>query len=182
MEAVGAVSGGAEVLLEAAGVELGLWIPFTGAVDGGIGEADDEAAEGAEQVSGVGGAHAAAVLLEGEVQGVVKAALNDPVLALALEQAPSLKLIQTQTAQQIDDFALPEAVAADPGFQAGGQTGAGEADLGRGDFPALQGADLQSAAVTLALQGVGTRRRRRGKKRFVGTAIRGFDGPSFGWP
>lgn len=55
MEALGTVGAGTEVLLEAAGVALGLWIAFAGAVDGGVGPADDEAADGTEQVSGVDG-------------------------------------------------------------------------------------------------------------------------------
>ncbi len=53
------------------------------------------------------------------IQGVVQAALNHPVTSFELRQAPSLQLLRTQAAHQIDDFAAPRALTFGAGLQPG---------------------------------------------------------------
>ena len=118
-----------EALAEGFGIELGFGIGFSGFVYRGIGQAQDDPANHAQDQSRIGSSHSAMVFLQGDVQAVVQAALNDPVATFELEHAPSLQLRQTQAAEQEDHFAAPLAVALDPGFQASRQPGAWEADL-----------------------------------------------------
>ena len=62
--------------------------------DGGLRYAHDQSAEQTQQQRGVGLAHAAAVLVERNVQRMMQPALDDPIAALELEPAPRVQLLQ----------------------------------------------------------------------------------------
>ena len=106
-------------LPKAFGVGFGFGIALAGLIHGGIGQTQHDPPDQAQDQRGVGGPDAAEVLWQAHVQAVVQAAFNDPVLAFELEQAPRLQLFQAQTADQIDDFPRPVAVALDAGLQPG---------------------------------------------------------------
>ena len=106
-------------LAEAFGVELGFGIFLAGLIHGGIGQAEHDAPDHAQDQCGIGGPYSAEVLLEAHVQTVVQAAFNDPVSAFELEDAQRLQLFEAQAADQMDDFPRPLAVAFDAGLQPG---------------------------------------------------------------
>jgi hypothetical protein len=106
-------------LPEALGVEFGFGMVLAGLIHGGIGQAEHDPPDDAQDQGGVRGAHPAEVFLHANVQTVVQPAFDDPVLAFESEQAPSLQLLQAQAADQMDHFATPLAVAFDARLQPG---------------------------------------------------------------
>ena len=106
-------------MLEAPGVAFGLGILAARLIDRGVGQAHDHPPDGAQHPRGGGVAHAALILPQGEIQTMVKPALNDPVTALEPEHPLRLQFCQGQTAQEINHRAAPLALALDPRLQAG---------------------------------------------------------------
>ena len=108
-----------EALPKALGVEFGFGIVLARFVHGGIGQAEHHPPDHPQDQRRIGRPHPAEVFLHTHVEAVVQSALNDPILALELEQAQSLQLLQGLTADEIDDFPRPLAVALDAGLQPG---------------------------------------------------------------
>ena len=108
-----------EALPKALGVEFGFGMFLARFVHGGIGQAEPHPPEHPQDQRRIGRPHPAEVFLHTHVEAVVQSALNDPILALELEQAQSLQLLQGLTANEIDDFPRPFAVALDAGLQPG---------------------------------------------------------------
>ena len=94
----------------------------------------------------------------------MQAAFHDPVTPLQGQEALGLDFLQAQTAEQVDDFRTPLALAADPGLQSGGKPSSREADLSGGDFQTRYGTNLPPPPVLLPPRCVGARVRLRGKK------------------
>ncbi len=62
--------------------------------DGCLRYAHDQSAEQTQQQRRVGLAHAAAVLVQGNIQRMMQPALYDPIAALEFEPAPRIQLLQ----------------------------------------------------------------------------------------
>jgi len=139
-----------EVLTKALGVTFGFGMGFAGAIDGGIGQAQDHASDHPQHPGRIGRAHAAQILLHGDVQTVMQSALNHPITPFELEHPLGLQLIQSQTAQQIDHFARALAPALDPGLQPRGQSGSRKAHLAGRHLQRLQETDFESSPIVFA--------------------------------
>jgi hypothetical protein len=127
VETFASTAGAQELLPEGFGIGLGFWIGFAGPVYGGIGEAEHDAPDHAQDQRRIGGAHPAVVLLHADIQAVVQTAFNDPVSPFEAKHSLGLQLLQREAAEQEDDFARPLSLAFDSGFQAGRQPGSRKA-------------------------------------------------------
>lgn len=101
------------------GVKFGFRIPFAGFIHGRIGQAQHDAAGHAQDQRRRRRPYPAEVFLHTHVQAVVQSTFNGPVFSFELEQTQGLQLLQGQTADQIDYFARPLAVAFDARLQPG---------------------------------------------------------------
>lgn len=164
MEALATTTGGEESLPIGFGVGFGFGATLAHLIDRRIGQAEQDASDGAKHARGVGMTHAAEVFLHRDVQAVVKAAFDDPVAALELEHAQGLELIQGEAAHQVNDLLTPLALTANAGVQARDQTSARKSHLAGGDFNEFQQPDFRAASVLLLDAGLGLRRGWWGKK------------------
>ena len=119
LEALATAPSREEALPKAFGVGFGFGIFLASFVHGGIGQAEHHPPDHPQDQRRIGRPHPAEVFLHTHVEAVVQSALNDPILAFELEQAQSLQLLQGLTANEIDDFPRPFAVALDAGLQPG---------------------------------------------------------------
>ena len=84
MEALRASSGLGELFLEALGIGFGFWLVSTARIDGRVAAADDNSTKGTQDPGRVGVAHPAEIFPQTDVQAVVQATLNDPVVSFHL--------------------------------------------------------------------------------------------------
>lgn len=119
VEALATAASREEALPEAFGVGFGFGVLPARLVHGGIGQTEHHPPDHPQDQRRTGRPHAAEVFLHAHVQAVVQSALNDPVLAFELEQAQSLQLLQGLTADEINHFPAPFALAFDAGLQPG---------------------------------------------------------------
>ena len=127
-------------------------------------DADGEAAEHAQNMSGFGGAHPAAVFVESIIQPVVEHAFDAPVLAFQGLQPFRGESLQRAAADQMHGRGALFAIAPDTALQSGDVCGGRKADgLGR-RLLAFERADFPAAPVTLPPAGSRLRGGSRGKK------------------
>ena len=106
-------------MTKALGVEFGFRILFAGLIHSRVGQAQHDAADHTQDQRRVRGSNPAEVFLHTHIQAVVQPAFNDPVLTFELEQTQGLQLLRGQTADQIDYFSAPVALAFDARLQPG---------------------------------------------------------------
>jgi len=152
LEALATATSREEALPKAFCVGFGFGIFHASSVHGGIGQAEQHPPDDPQDQRRTGRAHPAEVFLHTHVEAVVQSALNDPVLAFELEQAKSLQLLQGLTADEIDDFTRPFAVALDTGLQPGDQPGPRPPHLAGSHFQALEIADFQPTPIVFPAQ------------------------------
>jgi hypothetical protein len=152
LEALATATSREEALPKAFGIGFGFGIFLASFVHGGIGQAEHHPSDHPQDQRRTGRPHPAEVFLHTHVEAVVQSALNDPVLAFELEQAQSLQLLQGLTADEIDDFTRPLAVALDAGLQPGNQSSPRPSYSAGSHFQALEIADFQPAPIVLPAQ------------------------------
>ena len=84
METSRTSSGIGELLLKALGIGFGFWLVSAARIDGRVAAADDNSTHGTQNPGRVGVAHAAEIFPQADVQAVVQATLNDPVISFHL--------------------------------------------------------------------------------------------------
>lgn len=125
VESFASAAGGLEALLKCAGVAFGFRILFSRAIHRRVGKADDDASNRPQHARRFGRAHPALILSQRDVQAVVQSALHHPIAAFERKHSPGLKCLQTQAADQMDDFPapfnllVPALLALDSRFQSG---------------------------------------------------------------
>ena len=98
------------------------------------------------------------------VQGVMQAALNDPVTPLEFEKAGGIHLFEGQTADQVNRFGGCLTPSAHAAPQSSNGLHPRKPDPLRRSLPTVQHADFPAAPVTLPPQDVRARGGSRGKK------------------
>lgn len=123
MEAFAPTAGGEVVLPEGFCIALGFGVGIAGLVYCGIGQAEHDAPNHAQDQRRIGRAHPAVVFVHRDIQTMVQAAFNDPVGSFELQHSLGLQLLQGEAGEQEHHFPSPLTVAFDSGFQASRQSG-----------------------------------------------------------
>src|SRR5208337_1073066 len=138
-------------------------------------ETDHHSAKQAQGKSRLGVTHPTTIFAQSDVQGVMQAALDDPIATLELEKVCRIQLLQGEAADEINDFGGLLTLAPDSSAESGDGLGSGKAHLRRGRFLAIQHSDFVSPPVVLPDQSMGARGGWRGKNAVRSTAWRGFE-------
>ena len=146
-----------ETFLELAGGGPAAGINFTAFLQPDLGEADHHPAQQAQRKGRLGVAHPAVILAQGYIQGMVQAALDDPIAPLEFEKARRIQLFERQAADEINDFGGLFTLAPNPAPQLGDALNSGKAHLLWAGLPAIQHPDFVPPPVVLAGHGVGAR-------------------------
>lgn len=120
----------------------------------------------AEQAQGEGGlgiADPALIFTQRDVQGVMQAALDDPVAPFEFEKAQRIQFLEGEAADEIDNFGGLFTLASDPAPQPRYGLNSGKAHLLGVGILAVQDPDFVSSPVVLPSHGVGGRGGLRGK-------------------
>ena len=149
--------------MELAGGGTAARIDFAAFLQPDLCETDRHPAEHAQRKGRLGVVDPAVIFTQRDVQGVMQAALDDPVAPLEFEKAGRIQLFQGEAADEINDFGGLFTLAPDPAPQPGDALNSGKAHLRRAGIPAVQHPDLASAPVALSGHGVGVRGGLRGK-------------------
>ena len=163
MQALRAAIAVEEALLELAGGGTAARVDFAAFLQPGLGEADRQPAEHAQRKRRLGVVDPAVIFTQRDVQGVVQAALDDPVAPLEFEKAGRIQLLQGEAADEINDFGGFFTLAPDPAPQPGDALNSGKPHLLRAGILAIQHPDFASAPVALSGHDVGVRGGLRGK-------------------
>ena len=121
---------------------------------------DRQAAEHPQNPQTIGAAHAAAVVIERDIQALVGAILNAPALAVGLEPRLGWEFLWRKVGDETDRFVFAPHVLT--GHQSG-LGGEGKADILSGNGAAFQGAALAHPLIFLHGARPGGRRGQRGK-------------------
>lgn len=155
LEALGSLACAQEALPVGFGVGLGFGLGLAPVIDGGVAQTEQDPPNGSQDARGVGIAHAAQILLHGQVQAVMQTAFNDPILAFEPQHPLGLQLFQRQAADEVNGFLAPLALAQHPGLEPRDQTGSGKARLARVHFDQFEPADFRPPPVVLLNGGLG---------------------------
>ena len=149
--------------MELAGGGPAAGIDFTAFLQPDLCETDHYPAEQAQGKGRLRVVDPAVIFAQGHVQGVMQAALDDPVAPLEFEKADGVQLFQGEAADEISDFSGLFALAPDPAPQPGDGLNSGKAHLLWAGILTIDHPDFVSSPVVLPGHGVGVRRGRRGK-------------------
>ena len=152
-----------ESFLELAGGGPTAGIEFAAFLQPDLCETDHYPAEQAQGEGRLGVADPALIFTQRHVQGVMQAALDDPVAPLEFEKAPRIQLLEGEAADEIDNFGGLFTLASDPAPQPRYGLNSGKAHLLRVGILAVQDPDFVSPPVVLPSHGVGGRGGLRGK-------------------
>ncbi len=152
-----------EAFLELAGGGPAARIEFTAFLQPDLCETDHDPAEQAQGKGRLGVADPALIFTQRDVQGVMQAALDDPVAPLEFEKASGIQVLQGEAADEVNDFSGLVTLAPDPTPQPGDGLNSGKAHLLGAGIPAIQYPDFGPPPVVLPGHGVGVRGGRRGK-------------------
>lgn len=123
-------------------------------------ETDGHVAEHPQNPQAIGVAYPAAVVVERDVQALVRAVLDAPGLAIGLESGRRRQFLRSEVGDEPDDFVLAPAVLTAHQGDLGGE---GEADVLGGGGTALQRAALGHPFILLHRACPGRGRRYMGK-------------------
>ena len=149
--------------MELAGGGPAAGIEFTTFLQPDLCETDHHPAEQAQGKGRLGVADPAVIFTQRHVQGVMQAALDDPVAPLEFEKAQRIQLLEGEAADEINDFGGLFTLASDPAPQPRYGLNSGKARLLRVGILAVQDPDFVSPPVVLPSHGVGGRGGLRGK-------------------
>ena len=152
-----------EAFLELAGGGPTLGIEFAAFLQPDLCKTNHYPAEQTQGKGRLGVADPALIFTQRHVQGVMQAALDDPVAPFEFEKAQRIQLLEGEAADEIDDFGGLFTLASDPAPQPRYGLNPGKAHLLRVGILAVQNPDFVSPPVVLPSHGVGGRGGLRGK-------------------
>jgi hypothetical protein len=152
-----------EAFLELAGGGPTARIEFAAFLQPDLCETNHYPAQQAQGKGRLGVTDPALIFTQRHVQGVMQAALDDPVASFEFEKAQRIQLWEGEAADEIDDFGGLFTLASDPTPQSRYGLNSGKAHLLRVGILAVQDPDFVSPPVVLPRHGVGGRGGRRGK-------------------
>jgi len=152
-----------EAFLELAGGGPTAGIEFAAFRQPDLCETNHYPAEQAQSKGRWGVADPALIFPQRHVQGVMQAALDDPVAPFEFEKAQRIQLLEGEAADEIDDFSGLFTLASDPAPQPRYGLNSGKAHLLRVGILAVQDPDFVSPPVVLPSHGMGGRGGLRGK-------------------
>ena len=112
-------------------------------------QTNGDASKHRQDQRGIAVVHPALVLGHRDIQGVMQAALNDPIAAFELQDSPRVQFLQRQAADQVNDFGGFLAVTPHSASEPSDRAGSRKARLGRRGFLAVEHPDFGPAPVPL---------------------------------
>ena len=152
-----------EAFLELAGGGPAAGLELAAFLQPSLCETNHYPAEQAQGKGRLGVADPALIFTQRHVQGVMQAALDDPVAPFEFEKAQRIQLLEGEAADELDDFGGLFTLASDPAPQPRYGLNSGKAHLLRVGILAVQDPDFVSPPVVLPSHGVGGRGGLRGK-------------------